>query len=190
MKHLKTSLFILLLLCLTGCSYNPQPIGKPLPKLTYEHLYPYQVYGGATQIRQSFEPTKRMNEVISEFPIAPGILLERYAAHRFVTQGTQTKMVFNIERAAIAKKSDDENIIGFLSGAAENAYLLDIYITMSPVAQNGSLTKPFTIAMKRELFLPQRISLAEREMRQFEFLEKAIVDIDAVVTKFVQERML
>lgn len=88
------------------------------------------------------------------------------------------------------KKSDDENIIGFLSGAAENAYLLDIYITMSPVTQNGSLTKPFTIAMKRELFLPQRISLAEREMRQFEFLEKAIVDIDAVVTKFVQERML
>lgn len=190
MKHLNTSLFILLLLCLTGCSYNPQPRGKPLPNLTYEHLNPYAAYGGATQIHQSFKPTEKMDEAISEFPVPPGILLERYASRRFVTQGTQPKMIFNIERAAITKKSDEENIIGFLSGAAENAYLLDIYITMSPVAKDGKLTKPFTISMKRELFLPQRISLADKEMRQFEFLEKAIVDIDAVVSKFVTERML
>ncbi len=176
-------------LLLVGCAQNSQPMGKPLPQLSYEHLTPYKAYSGGVEVRQSFKPDATTLKVAAEFPLAPETLLQRYATQRFDRYQRPIKMVFDVQNAALSKKADQENLLGFLSGAAENMYVLNIDIKMSPVQDGGGFSEPFTIALKRELFLPQNFSLAEKEFRQFEFLEQAMNDIDRVVTKFVTERM-
>ncbi|HPF77848.1 MAG TPA: hypothetical protein PLF01_01030 [Alphaproteobacteria bacterium] len=183
-------LFILLSVFIVGaCTQNPQPQGKPLPHLTYENLNPYRPYGGGVEIRQSFKPDAATTQTVAEFPVAPDELLQRYAGRRFDRNLSPVRMVFDIQKAALSKKSDEENLVGFLSGAAEDYYTLEIAIAMFPAKADGTLTKPYTVSLKRELFIPQRASLAEREITQFEFLEKAVHDIDQVVTKFVTENM-
>lgn len=176
-------------LCLSACTQNPQPLGKPLPNLTYEHLNPYRPYGGGVHVVQSFQADKRTTETAKEFPISPEVLLQKYAYSRFDRYQRPLKLVFDVQKVALTKKSDADNIVGFLSGAAENSYLLDIAIALTPIDQGQVVSEPFTINMKRELFLPQRLSIAEREFRQFEFLETAMTDIDKVVTQFYNARM-
>lgn len=190
MKIRLSKITVLLSCLLVGaCTHNPQPMGKPLPQLTYEHLNAYRPYGGGVEVRQSFQPDAQAAKTIREFPVAPDELLQRYASQRFDQYERPIKMLFDIQKASITKKSDAENLVGFLSGASENSYLLDIYIMMSPVRANGALSKPFTISLQRTLNLPQRLSLAEKEFRQFEFLEQAMNDVDHVVTEFVTQKM-
>lgn len=183
--HKHNFVFLLLILFLTGCAYSEHPMGKPLPKLTYDHLLPYKPYGGAVLVRQSAVigsiDKKNMEEIIAR----PDRLINVYAQKRFATQGLPVRSVFDVQRISFKKKSDEENIIGVLSGAAADYYTLDLFITLSPVRKNGSTTKPYTIELKRELLIPDNASVAEREMRQFEFLEKIISDVDGAVTQFV-----
>ena len=176
-------------LCLGACTHNPQPLGKPLPDLTYEHLNPYKPYGGGVSITQSFQADKKTQEAVKEFPMRPEDLLQKYAHSRFDRYQRPIRLIFDVQKVALTKKSDADNIVGFLSGAAENSYLLDISIALTPVDQGVVVSDPYTIDLKRELFLPQRLSIAEREFRQFEFLEKAMTDIDKVVTQFYNTRM-
>lgn len=187
--HLPKLLLVCFILVLSACAQNPQPLGKPLPELTYEHLNAYRPYGGGVTVKQSYQADVKTMEVVKEFPVAPNILLQKYASHRFDTYQRPIKLIFDVRKAVLTKKSDEDNLVGFLSGAAENSYLLDVFITMTPVDNGQGISEPFTIKLKRELFLPQRLSIAEREFRQFEFLEQVIIDIDKVVTEFVTARM-
>lgn len=142
---------------------------------------------------QSFQPSPRGIKTMREFPVELSSLITRYANSRFETQERAPqkpiKLVFDIQKASIIKQSDEENLVGFLSGAAENYYLLDVKLALFPLNARGEKLEPFTIKLKRELFLPQRISLAEREFRQFEFLEKVMIDIDRTITEFYNARM-
>lgn len=185
----KYLIVLLLTLFISGCAQNPHPLGKPLPKLTYEHLTPYHILGGTTLVRQTYVPDVRTVSTVKGFPVSPAELLKRYAAHRFVVGENPVKMVFDVQNASLVKFTDEENVVGFLTGSAEDRYLMNIYITMSPVNAHGGLSKPFTIDMKRELFIPHNTSLAAKDIAQFEFLEKAIVDIDKIVSEMVEQRL-
>ena len=78
-------------------------------------------------------------------------------------------------------------MIGILSGSAAEYYTLDLFVTLSPIQQDGRLSDPYTIKIKRELLLPDNLSLAENEFRQFEFLEKVIQDIDKTLATFMPQ---
>lgn len=173
-----------------GCSYQSHPMGKPLPTLTYENLQPFVVQGGSVRVQQSFVPDQQTQEIASMFPIAPDKLIQRYANKRFVTNRVlPPKLVFDIQQASLTKIADEENLVGFLSGAAEDYYKLYIKIAMTPIRADGQAIDPFTIKLTRQLFIPQNASVAEREFRQFEMLEKAILDIDRTVSDMVQHKM-
>lgn len=172
-----------------ACTHNPHPLGKPLPNLTYDNLTPYNIQGGSVIIKQSFQPTPKMQEIANKFPVAPDILIKRYASKRFVTTGVPAKLIFDIQNAALRKISDEDNLVGFLSGASEDAYELNIMVAMTPIRQDGQQAKPFTIKVTRHIYMQQNSSLAEREFRQFEMLEKAIKKMDETVTDMVQNKM-
>lgn len=179
--HLALITFILVL---GACSSTPHPIGKPLPSLSFTHLNPYSPYNGAVEIRQSAKLNERTKVAISEFVKAPEALIKQYAQSRFVTAGRPVKSIFDIEKLSLNKKTDADNIMGILSGAAADYYTLDLLIAIYPL-RNGQATQPYTITIKRELLIPDQSSLAEKEIRQFEFLERIIADIDKTVTGFM-----
>ncbi len=178
------------LLFLIGCGHSDHPMGKPLPKLSYDHLTPYSIHGGGVIIQQSFVPDEQTKISAAEFPIAPDRLIQRYANKRFITGSVPKKLIFDIQEASLTKAADDNNIVGFLSGFSEDYYKLTIFIAMTPIRADKQRVEPFTIKLSRELSIPQNASLAERDFRKFEFLEKSIIDIDRVVSDMVTNKMI
>ena len=142
--------------------------------------------GGSVRVQQSFRPDEAMQALATEFPIEPEKLVQRYANKRFVTgMDSPHKLVFDIQNAALSKLSDKENMVSFLAGSAEDVYVLDIFIAMTPIRADGQRAAPFTVKVQRQLIMSQNISLAEREFRQFEMLEQAMFDVDQVVSDMV-----
>ncbi len=182
-------IFVLFVVLLSACSHNAQPIGKPLPQLSFEHLNPYSVHGGAVRIQNSFVEHPRSKALSDEFPISPSKLLQRYAQKRFVTQGTPPRLVFDIKDVSLSQMNDPEGLMGFFTGAAVNYYTLNVDIAMTPIRRDGHRAAPFSVKLNRRLSLPHNVSLAEKEFRQFEFLEKALSDIDRSITQIVQYKM-
>lgn len=193
LKNYKKTAFLALSICLfSACSHNAQPAGKPLPQMTYAHLNAYSIHGGAVRIQQSFVADEQTKKLASEFPIAPDRLIQKYANKRFVTSGTTgmlEKLVFDIQNASLKKVEDEANLVGFLSGSAEDVYQLTVLIAMTPVRADGQRAAPFTVHLQRQIGISQNASLAEREFRQFEMLENAITEIDNAVTNLVQNQM-
>ena len=190
LNHYRKFLYLGLLFAVIGCTHNPQPLGKPLPTLTYDHLNSYSIHGGSVRVQQSFRPDEAMQALAAEFPIEPEKLVQRYANKRFVTgMDNPHKLVFDIQNAALSKLSDKENMVSFLAGSAEDVYVLDIFIAMTPVRADGQRAAPFTVKVQRQLIMSQNISLAEREFRQFEMLEQAMFDVDQVVSDMVVNKM-
>lgn len=177
-------LFLTMFLILGGCSSPSHPEGKPLPTLTYSHLSPYSPYGGAVEVRQSALLSVATQTTIKQFVMAPDALIKRYAENRFLTSGAPVRSIFDIEKLSLKKKTDADNIMGILSGAAADYYTMDLAIGIYPV-YDGRLSDPYTIKIKRELLIPDQSSLAEKEVRQFEFLESIISDIDKTITTFI-----
>jgi hypothetical protein len=216
-KMLKTHVVVIsLCLCanllLAGCSHNAHPTGKPLPQLSFDHLNPYAIHGGAVRIQQSFVEHPQSKAISTTFPIVPAELLQRYAAKRFVTQqnangqhgehgehgehgqqhrqlGVQDRLVFDIKDASLSRMSDPEGLVNFFSGLAEDYYTLHIDIAMTPIRADGHRAAPFTVKLNRRLSLAHNLSLAERQFRQFEFLETALTDIDQSITQLVKHKL-
>ncbi|HPD83280.1 MAG: hypothetical protein R3D88_07080 [Alphaproteobacteria bacterium] len=180
---------LFLALFVGACTHQKNPMGKPLPDLTYDYLIPYSPYNGSVIIRQSAVLDPRTKQASQGFIKAPDKLIQRYAKQRFVTQDNHPELpvrsIFDVQRLSFYKKSDEENIIGILSGAAADYYTLDLHITLSVVQSNGQLGRPYEIKLKRELLIPDNTSLAEKEILQFEFLEKVMTSIDEVITTFM-----
>jgi len=172
---------ILFVFLLMGCSHNAKPLGKPLPTLTYAHLSPVAVQGGHVRVQQSFRFDPANEETLARFAVKPDIALQNYARQRFVQSGGRNTLVFDIQNASISKLSDEENLVGFLSGQAEDVFMLNVLIHMTPVRLDGQRAAPFQVTYKKRLSLPQNISVAQREFRQFEMIEKAIAAIDGEI---------
>ena len=190
MQNYKKTACLALSICLvSACSHNAHPAGKPLPQITYEHLNPYTIHGGGVRIQQSFIADKQTKILADQFPVAPDRLIQKYANKRFLISGASKKLVFDIQNASLKKIEDDANLVGFLSGSAEDVYELTVLIAMTPVRADGHRVAPFTVHLQRQMAVPQNTSLAEREFRQFEMLEKAISEIDLAVTDLVQNKM-
>jgi len=66
LNHYRKFLYLSLFLVLVGCTHNPQPLGKPLPTLTYNHLNSYSIHGGSVRVQQSFRPDEAMQALATE----------------------------------------------------------------------------------------------------------------------------
>lgn len=181
-----SGLILVISLFLTACGSVDKPMGKPLPQLTYSNLNPYSVYGGSVEIRESYRQVGGKN---AHFVMAPEKLLKDYAINRFYTTGQPRTMVFDIQKASITESVKDSGMMGFVTGADKDVYDLNILIAMHVIRRDGTLQDPFTIALNRQLDVSQNASIAEREIEQFEFLEKAMTDIDKAVTDIVVKRL-
>ena len=184
--RLKTAICLSFCLLLLGCGSTQKPMGLPLPDLTYSNLNPYSVFGGSVTVVESHKQRKFKSD---RFVMSPSLLLKRYADNRFYTSGEPRTMIFDIKRATITHATKESGLVGYFVGADKDIYHLDVSIVMSVVRPDGTLNKPFTIAMERKLEVSQGASIAEREFAQFEFLEKAMTDIDRAVTDIVIHKL-
>lgn len=177
-------LFLAISLCLTACVQPSDPMGKPLPNITYHHLNPYTVNGGGVLVKESYTLSPETQKNNKEFVMAPDALLKHYTYSRFVTDKKPFNLIVDIRKADLSKTKKDAGALGFISGEDKDIYTLNLFMTLSFV-KSSKVLSPYTIALDRKLALPHNISLAEKEFRQFEFLEKAMTDVDKAVTDIV-----
>ncbi|MEM6811750.1 MAG: hypothetical protein AAF549_04705 [Pseudomonadota bacterium] len=180
---------IVAIFVLAGCTSPLDPKAKPVPQINFSHLEALSVRNGFVQIQQSFIEDDQTRLVSREFQASPAAFLQNYAANRFKTNGSPVRLVFDIEKAALSKVTEQINALSFMMGAETDIYKLDVFINLFPVDTGGRQTEPFTIFYQRKLVLSSNVSLAERDYRRFEFFEKMINDIDRAVNDIVTTKL-
>jgi hypothetical protein len=151
--------------------------------MDYSALTPYTIKQGHVEIRNSFLQYERPAQ--AEFVRSPEVTLQNYSSKRFNTRTGPKKMVFDIQRLSLTHKREEMQYFDSLFGNEKDVYNFDFFAALIPINNQGLAEQPYTISMDRQLVLTPDYSVAEREFRQFEFLEKAISDLDRAVTDIV-----
>ena len=182
--------FIFLSICLVGtvsCTRSEAPLGKPVPSLSYNHLGAVRVSGGAVQVNK---PEVRPVSDIGDFVADPYEVLSTYADRRFYQDSKLSpRMVFQINQAEIKKIIPTKTAFERLTFQEEEQYHLLIDISMFPISEKSKSSAPYGINIDRTLKLSENLSLSQKEFRQFEFIEKAMSDIDRAIMDIITNRI-
>ena len=154
-----------------------------MPDLRYDHLQPYKVDGGGVTIQRSFSlmsDSPNDNEIDERLKNT----LMQYASSRFDTQAYPVAMVFDVSAVEVIKKSDKKQAMMGLLKTEEELYHARIKVSL-----NFHKTMRATpIELNKTLFLSDRLSLAEREVEIFEFVEGVILQLDQGIRQVMQNR--
>ncbi len=177
-------------LSLSACSYNSDPMGKPLPDLTYSHLTPISINGGHFDVTRTYLTSKdwrapnaserQSKTKITNFVMPLDSAVERYVASRFQREGGQPTVALNIEKV-------DINYMP--SVRAEDVYQAFVILTFAKLDLSGASRGSNNLTIKKTLKIPPHYSLAEREFAQFEFVEAVIHEIDNGVSIIVRDKL-
>ncbi|MEM9469872.1 MAG: hypothetical protein AAF988_06895 [Pseudomonadota bacterium] len=173
---------------ITGCESPVYKKAKPVPVIGFAHLNAFTVQGGGTDIQQSFVDDARTIAVSREFGMTPAELIKRYANNRFNVTQQPTSLVFDIKTASLKKYQEETDPLAIMTGLTNDIYKMTVLIAMHPV-RDGIKKDPFTIYYEQELIISSNTSLADREYRQFEFMEDMITDIDQSVAQIVTTKL-
>lgn len=177
-------IFILsVLFILSACSGAADRMGKPLPSLDYSALTPYAVQQGRVEVRKSYTEYERPTQ--ASFVRSPEFTIENYALSRFDLVTGVRRMVFDIQKLSLIRQEQKLKYFDSFFGNKRDVYQFNLFVTMIPVQESGTARAPYTIDIDRTLTLTPDLSIAEREFRQFEFLEKAMSDLDKAVSDIV-----
>jgi len=177
-------IFLLIaVLFVTACTSSPSPMGKPLPSFDYSALTPYTIQQGYVEVRNSYLQYERPTQ--ADFIRSPDVTVQNYTSQRFNRQKGMKRMVFDVQKLSLTKEIKDLKYFDSMFGDQKEIYKLNLFVAMIPISEAGQAGKPYTITMNREMTLTPDHSIAAREFRQFEFLEKAMSDLDAAVTDIV-----
>lgn len=169
----------------TACTRMPAPVGKPLPALTFDALSPLSVQGGSAHIKMDFSQAKEE----ADFILSPRAVVSDYISHRFNNDRTDpVTFVIDVLQVDLAKSLQSKEFLGALNVKDDEIYTLVINVALFPV-NDGYQQEPYQVTINRKLVLSEYLSLSEKEIRQFEFLEKAIHDLDKAITQIVAERL-
>jgi len=188
----KWLLLFLMGVFVSSCTVLDHSGAKPLPDLTFSHLNPFIVKGGATRITQTFTPDEMTRIVSGEFVESPAFMLRRYANKRFVIEGQNalpTTFVFNIQKASLSKNTSNTDPLNFMIGLSQDTYKLVVFLELAQVQPNGQQSAPHTIFYEQDLIVSSNVSLEEREIAQFKFYERMITDIDRAVSDIVLNKL-
>ncbi len=176
---------LLILLVIMGCTQPPSPMGKPLPHFDYSALTPYKIREGKVGIKKTYQAYPRLTQ--ADFIRSPDMTVEQYAISRFETDNGIQKMVFDIQKLSMTKQKQKMSFFNSLFGNEKEIYHFELFIAMIPLNIQGRAEKPYTVQIDRKLILTPDYSIAEREFRQFEFLEKNMNDLDRAVNNIISK---
>jgi len=172
---------LLTLFLVSACTYNSEPMGKPLPDLSYSHLTPLSANGKSfTVIRNYlfnkqpdyFKEKARKNNFVMPLEVA----IERYVTSRFKLNGPHPNAAVNIKKIDLSYES---------SIYMEDIYKAHVVLSFSKIGYSNS----HNLTVRKTLSIPSNYSLAEREFAQFEFIESVIHEIDNAVNVIVPTKL-
>lgn len=179
------------LLCVSACS-TTTPVSTESPaQLTFTNISPYHVDAQRVEVETQYVPGSDPKDVSSSFAVPLDIVVKRYAENRLQAGGVRGGLKFIIEDARIYQTQFEQKnkVVNWMGAGKEDQYevflRLRLYYTDDMGMQEG---RNGVLNFNRTLTVPASVSLAERERRQLQFLDQLMKDVDANVTKALQER--
>jgi len=96
---------------------------------------------------------------------------------------------FNIKNAQIRKSSGATDGLSFMTGLSEDQYMLEVFLELSKILDDGSQAAPHTVFYKQVLTMSSNNSIHDKELGFFKFYEDMMVDIDRAVSDIVQNKL-
>jgi len=182
---MKTSLMTaaaIAVLAVAGCAAQG---GMPAPKLTFANYQPVNLNVQSATVVENYANPNDPQDVSSQFVLPLNEAVKRYAAARFAPSGTGNgQFTINITDARIHLRqiAQDNKVLKWADVGTEDEYhiWLALNVTPQPDGFNGRMGAT-TIKMDRTLVMPSSVTLAEREIRQVQFLEKLMADVDVKI---------
>lgn len=190
MKKFSAVSFLLALasLFVFGCS-GGHPEGKPIPRFNFDHIEAFPVDVSAVEAINHYSQAKPANDASSMFVMAPDETLQRYLQSRYQARGQRGRLVFEIQEASVYQFNQEAASAParWLDVGGYEEYNLTLKVKVRALDIPGYTEKSRVITAQRRLKLSEHASLAERESRQFEALEKAMHDVDNAVQRAIRE---
>jgi hypothetical protein len=156
------------------------------PQLTFQNYETVMLNVQAVRVEENYIQPNDPKNVASQFVVSPADAVKRYAAKRFQAGGAgDGAFTITIEDARVHMRQITENnkVLEWSGVGTDDEYRIFLQLVVSP-QPSGFSGRPgaTTIRMDRTLVMPSSVTLAEREMRQIQFLERMIADVDSRVT--------
>lgn len=151
------------------------------PRLTFSQYAPMTLNAQNVGVDEAYIQPNDPQDVSGQFVMAPSEAIKQYAARRFASSGAMDgQFTITIEDARVhLRQIDQQNKVLEWSGVGkEDEYrvMVQLRVTSQPAGFGGRQTT--TVKFDRTIVMPSSSTLAEREMKQVEFLEQLIADID------------
>lgn len=164
---------------LSGCTISHP---SPAPQITFANYQPVNLNVQAATVQEAFTNPNDPEDVSGQFVLPLNDAVKRYAAVRYHAQGMgDGQFTITIKDARIHMKqlAQDSKVLKWADVGTEDEY--HIWLTLDVLTQpsnfNGHQTT--TIKMDRTLVMKSSVTLEERDIKQTQFLEKLMADVDA-----------
>jgi hypothetical protein len=174
----------------TGCASGPEAIDEGyMPELSFEHISPLSLSVAAVNIHNNYNSGFDSNDVSVSFPTPPDIVVRRYAEHRLFATSSEGALNFSIEDASVRHTYiEPKSMIGkWTRISGKDRYDVSVRIRLSQELSDGTELKHSVLTMENYLIVPESISISGRELKQLEFLEMLMKDVDAAVVKSLSD---
>ncbi len=188
-KLMMTACLISLSLGAAACARTPHPEGMPGPAMTFQNYEPLRLNVQDVVVESTYNPAADPKDISTQFVMRPDDALKSYGTRRFTAKGVSGHFTMTIEDARVYQKElpQDNRVLKWSGVGQEDEYEVNTRVKISPVPDGAIQAPSTTIKITRTLVMPSKVSLAEREMRQTEFLEKLIRDIDSQIVKTLND---
>lgn len=162
--------------------------GQPSPTLSFENYAPVMLNVQGMNIQEDYLVKSDPKDVAGQFVIPPNEAIRQYISRRFQSSGTgsgQFNVVIEDARVHFNELKEDNRVLNWSGIGQEDEYEIFVRIKVTPMPDGARASASTYIKMNRTLVMPSSVTVTEREMRQIQFMEKLIADIDASVMKTI-----
>ncbi len=171
-----------------ACTMNPE--GKPLAKMTFNHINPFPVDVASYEIQNRTDGSFGFTAKQPENFVAPlNETVEDYLHSRFGSVGQNGKLLVVLEQADVTQKQvpSDSKIGAMLNVDNKDQYEMNVAVKLAIYGANGFDVKETTIRGYRAVTMSEHLTLAEREKYQMEAMDNLIDDLDGAIQKVLSE---
>lgn len=177
----KSLLAVAAIAVLASCASHQ---GMPAPQMTFSNYQTVMLNVQSAAVDEQYLQPNDPQDVSGQFVIAPSEAVKRYAAKRYQAAGSGTglfTLVIEDARVHMRQLNQDNKVLSWSGVGKEDEYhlYLQLKVVTTPDGMQGRSTT--TIKMDRTLVMPSSVTLADREMRQVQFLEKLMADVDVKI---------
>ena len=176
----------LAIICVAGCSSLGNGLnGKPVPKMTFEHLPPIAINVGALNTQSMVTGQEDL------FVISPYDLMEAYLHTRFMPEGRAGTLLVTIEDSGVGYTHERaKNKLGeYFDMGGLDIYDMRIALRVDRLDDARNVVQTYKVNGQRIIKISEHSSIVEREQEQLRALEKLFYDLDGYMRKVILDDM-